>query len=81
MDIINRFLGLFGINRTAMTGAMSEKSDLKAQIDFLRNRLFMKITGRRLTSHDISSLSRNQKNLDNLHRLSPARRLRRGTLE
>ena len=80
MDIINRFLELFGINRTTVTGAMSEKSELKAQIDFLRNRLFTKITGRQLTSHDISSLSRNQKNLDDLQKLSPARRLRRGTL-
>lgn len=81
MDIINRFLELFGINRTTATGAMTEKSNLKAQVDFLRNRLFTKITGRQLTSYDSSSLSRNQKDLDNLHKLSPARRLRRGTLE
>ncbi|MHA1636923.1 MAG: hypothetical protein ACTSUB_02805 [Candidatus Thorarchaeota archaeon] len=79
MKIVERLLDLFGSHRKTLLGATTQPSDLIAHIYAIRARAYLKITGKHLTTVDISTIKKNSTSMDSTKDLSPSRRLlRRG---
>ena len=75
MRIIERLLDLFGSHRKTLLGATAQPTDLIAQIYAIRARAYLKITGKHLTSVDMSTIKKNSTSMDSTKNLSPSRRL------
>ncbi|MGY5861623.1 MAG: hypothetical protein RTU09_04550 [Candidatus Thorarchaeota archaeon] len=71
-------LTAFFARRGLLLGAIKQPSDLKTQINRVHAAAYLRITGKRLRTVNITASDRTTETLDNLSEgLSPARRLAR----
>ncbi|MGQ4912447.1 MAG: hypothetical protein ACP6KW_09785 [Candidatus Thorarchaeota archaeon] len=75
MKILDKLLSVFGRQRHTMLGAMAQPYDLMSQINAVRARAFLKITGKTLPLTQ-PTLGNSQPE-ESLKKLSPSRRLAR----
>ncbi len=79
MKLIERLLNILNPGRQAVTGALAQPNELKAQITLIRAKAFQRITGRRLITLESGSITESSDISDLKKNLSPSRRLlRRG---
>ncbi|MGM0686086.1 MAG: hypothetical protein ACQET3_03885 [Promethearchaeati archaeon] len=76
MNILNRLLEIFSINKT-LGAQPSESMDLLKQVRVVRARAFQKITGKKLRTMDSLDVQSESENLGESSRISLLRRLRR----
>ena len=75
MNILDKFLTLFGRHRSSMLGALSEQNDLKGYIYEIRARTYLRLTGKVLTVPRLPDQDIDPE--ETLRNLSPARKLAR----
>ncbi|MGV9103479.1 MAG: hypothetical protein ACOC38_02500 [Promethearchaeia archaeon] len=76
MNILNRLLEIFSINKT-LGAQPSESMNLLKQVRVVRARAFQKITGKKLRTMDSLDVQSESENLGESSRVSLLRRLRR----
>jgi hypothetical protein len=73
MKLLDRLLSLIGLNRSNLTGAIGQPSDLRSAIYAVRSRAYYRITGKKLIEPDLEFSEQG----DIKDRLAPSRRLAR----
>lgn len=76
MKVIERILGIFGRHRIALDAASSE-DPMRTQIQALRARLFLKLTGKYLIEPNLDDVSKKADLSGFTDNPSPSRRLAR----
>ena len=76
MKLLDRLLSLIGLNRSHITGAIGQPSDLRNAILAIRSSTYYRITGKKLVEpgHEFSESG------DIKDRLAPSRRLARRSI-
>lgn len=78
MNILEKLLNVFNRQRHTMLGAMAQPNDLMAQINTVRARAYLKITGKQLVLPPATLAT--DESEDITKKLSPTRRLARKSL-